>query len=115
MQGRKTAKAQRATNRARLGSQTRLLAYQRRFKGTNIGGATSDALLRQNGNTNNEGEYRVVLTNPSGSVTSAPALLMIDREGDGVPDGWETIYFITCVTVSVVGARFFPAAPWSGS
>lgn len=72
---------------------TRLLTYQWRFNGTNIGGATNDAVLRQNVSTNHEGEYRVVLTNPSGSVTSAPALLMIDSDADGMGDSWETTYF----------------------
>ena len=58
-----------------VAADTRSLAYQWRFNGTNISGATNDAVLLQNVSTNNEGEYRVVLTNPSGSVTSAPALL----------------------------------------
>src|SRR5262249_50901583 len=58
-----------------------------------IGSATNDALLLQNVSTNNEGEYRVVLTNPSGSVTSAPAMLFIDSDADGLPDSWELTYF----------------------
>jgi hypothetical protein len=76
-----------------VAANTRSLAYQWRFKGTNISGATNDALLLPNVSTNNEGEYRVVLTNPSGSVTSAPALLMIDSDADGLPDSWERTYF----------------------
>ena len=76
-----------------VAADTRLLSYQWRFNGTNISGATNDAVVRQNVSTNNEGEYRVVLTNPSGSVTSAPALLMIDSDADGVPDSWEQTYF----------------------
>ena len=71
----------------------RLLAYQWRFNGTNISGATNDAVLLQNVSTNNEGEYRVVLTNPSGSVTSAPAMLWIDSDADGVADSWERMFF----------------------
>jgi hypothetical protein len=76
-----------------VAADTRALTYQWRFSGTNIGGATNDALLRQNVSTNNEGEYRVVLTNPSGSVTSAPALLLIDSDADGLPDSWELAHF----------------------
>lgn len=72
---------------------TRALAYQWRFNGTNISGVTNDALLRQNVSTNHEGEYRVVLTNPSGSVTSTPAMLWIDSDADGQPDSWERLYF----------------------
>jgi hypothetical protein len=76
-----------------VAANTRLLSYQWRFSGADIGGATNDALLLQNVSTNNEGEYRVVLTNPSGSVTSAPALLMIDTDADGIADSWERTYF----------------------
>jgi hypothetical protein len=72
---------------------TRALTYQWRFNGANIPGATNDAVLLQNISTNNEGEYRGVLTNPSGSVTSAPALLIIDSDADGVGDSWELTFF----------------------
>ncbi|MBL9169180.1 MAG: chitobiase/beta-hexosaminidase C-terminal domain-containing protein [Verrucomicrobiales bacterium] len=72
---------------------TRALNYQWQFKGTNIAGATNDALVVQKAGTTNEGEYRVVLTNPSGSVTSAPAILSIDSDADGQPDSWERLYF----------------------
>ncbi len=77
-----------------VAADTRALTYQWRFNGIPLGGsATNDALLLQNVGTNNEGQYSVVLTNPSGSVTSAPALLMIDSDTDGVPDSWELTYF----------------------
>jgi hypothetical protein len=76
-----------------VAADTRALTYQWRFNGTNIGGTTNDALLLQNVSTNNEGSYAVVLTNPSGSVTSAPALLMIDSDADGLPDSWELAFF----------------------
>jgi hypothetical protein len=72
----------------------RSLTYEWRFNNTNtLGGATTDVLLLQNVGATNEGEYRVVLTNPSGSVTSAPALLMIDSDGDGLADSWELANF----------------------
>ena len=77
-----------------VAADTRALTYEWRFNGVPLGGsATNDALLLQNVSTNNEGEYTVRLTNPSGSVTSAPALLMIDSDADGVADSWETTYF----------------------
>jgi hypothetical protein len=76
-----------------VAASTRSLAYQWRFNGTNIFGATNDALLLHNVNTNHEGEYRVVLTNPSGLVTSAPAYLMIDSDADGISDSWEMAHF----------------------
>ena len=76
-----------------VAAHTRALTYQWRFNGTNISGATNDAVLLQNVSTNHEGEYRVVLTNPSGSVTSAPAFLMIDSDADGVADSWELTHF----------------------
>ena len=76
-----------------VAADTRALFYQWRFNGTDIGGATNDAVLLQNVSTNNEGQYSVVLTNPSGSVTSAPALLMIDSDADGLPDSWEQMFF----------------------
>ena len=72
---------------------TRALTYQWRFNGGNIGGATNDSVILPNVSTNNEGEYRVVLTNPSGSVTSAPAFLMLDSDADGVADSWELTFF----------------------
>jgi len=76
-----------------VAADTRALTYQWQFKGTNIAGATNDAVVVQNAGTINEGEYRVVLTNPSGSVTSAPAILSIDSDADGQPDSWERLYF----------------------
>jgi hypothetical protein len=77
-----------------VAADTRALTYQWRFNGIPIGGsATNDALLLPNASISNEGEYRVVLTNPSGSVTSAPALLIIDSDADGVADSWELANF----------------------
>jgi hypothetical protein len=73
------------------------LTYQWRFNGADLGGATSEALILQNVSTNNEGFYQVVLANPSGSVTSAPAFLWIDNDGDGMADSWERAFFGTLV------------------
>lgn len=69
------------------------LTYQWRFNGTNIGGGTSDALLLLNVGATNEGLYSVVLANSSGSVTSAPAALMLDADHDQLPDSWELAHF----------------------
>lgn len=82
-----------ATSFLVVAANTRALTYQWKFNGSDINGATDDALLLQNVSAGDEGEYRVVLTNPSGSVTSAPALLMIDSDGDGLPDSWERSFF----------------------
>jgi hypothetical protein len=69
------------------------LTSQWRFNSVDIGGANNDTLLLQNVSTNNEGLYSVVITNSFGSVTSAPALLMIDEDHDGMGDSWEIGYF----------------------
>jgi hypothetical protein len=72
---------------------TQPLAFQWVFDGANIGGATSGSLLLQNVTTNDEGAYQVIVSNASGSVTSAPALLIIDSDHDGMGDSWELTYF----------------------
>ena len=72
---------------------TRNVNYQWLFNGTNINGANSDALLITNVAANNAGTYAVVIANGSGSVTSAPASLLIDSRGCGMPDSWQLAYF----------------------
>jgi hypothetical protein len=76
-----------------VAADTRNLTYQWRFNGVDITGATSDALFITNVAAVNEGLYSVVLLNSSGSVTSAPAMLWIDTDRDGLPDSWELTYF----------------------
>ncbi|MBI3867393.1 MAG: hypothetical protein HY299_02595 [Verrucomicrobia bacterium] len=71
---------------------TKPLSYEWRFNNTNIG-ATAQALLLLNVGTNSEGQYSVVVSNAFGSVTSAPALLIIDSDGDGMGDSWEVTFF----------------------
>jgi hypothetical protein len=56
------------------------LSYQWRFNGTNIAGATSASLTLNNLQTNDSGNYTVVLSNSAGSITSAPAVLTIIGE-----------------------------------
>jgi hypothetical protein len=69
------------------------LSYQWRLNGLDIIGAIGATLLLHDVSTNDEGQYTVVLTNPSGNVTSAPATLMIDTDADGLGDSWERAYF----------------------
>jgi len=69
------------------------LAYQWRFDGTNLLGATSDTLLLTSVSSANEGSYSVVLANSSGSVTSLVTGLYIDSRGVGMPDAWQMTYF----------------------
>src|SRR5437762_2764624 len=76
-----------------VAADTRGLTYQWRFSGTNINGATGDALMLTNVSAANEGQYSVVLSNSSSTVTSSSAALMIDSDGDGLPDSWEMAYF----------------------
>jgi len=53
------------------------LAYQWRFNGTDITGATGTIYTRTNVQPSDAGPYSVVVTNPFGSVTSAPASLAV--------------------------------------
>src|SRR6185503_1249714 len=72
---------------------SRVLSYQWRFNDVDITGATNETLLLQNVGATNEGPYSVVLVNPSGSVTSAPAALMLDTDFDRMGDSWELANF----------------------
>lgn len=60
-----------------LAGGTTPLSYQWRFGSTNIAGATTNSYTRGNAQTNHEGEYRVVITNSAGSVTSEVASLIV--------------------------------------
>lgn len=53
------------------------LSYQWRFGGTNIAGATSNPLVLTGVQTNQAGNYSVIVSNPYGSVTSSNALLTV--------------------------------------
>lgn len=65
------------TNRVTAGG-TLPLNYQWRFSGTNLIGETRAALVVTNIQTAQAGEYLVVVTNDSGSVTSRVATLEVD-------------------------------------
>jgi Concanavalin A-like lectin/glucanases superfamily/Divergent InlB B-repeat domain len=57
-------------------------AYQWKFNGADIPGATGDSLLLNNVSAANAGQYSVVVTNSVGSVTSAVVALSIGKNGD---------------------------------
>lgn len=69
------------------------VTYQWKFNGADIFGATGDSLLLTNVSAADEGPYSVVVTNSAGSVTSAPAALLLDSDRDGLPDSWEKANF----------------------
>lgn len=54
------------------------LAYQWRFNGVNLGGATSNSFHILNSQTNHAGDYSVVVTNSLGGMTSAVASLTVN-------------------------------------
>jgi hypothetical protein len=56
---------------------TPALNYQWRFHGTNLAGATGSSFTRTNAQGNHAGNYSVVVTNASGSVTSVMANLTL--------------------------------------
>ncbi len=58
------------------------LAYQWRFNGTNLPGATQPAFTFINGQPTNAGNYSVVVTNGHGSVTSAVAIVTLSYNMD---------------------------------
>ena len=60
-------------------------AYQWRFNGTNISGATAASYTVTGAWPTNEGNYTVVLTNAANSVTSSPASLSLYREYGRAP------------------------------
>jgi hypothetical protein len=69
------------------------VTYQWYFNGSLISGATGDSLLLTNITSTNDGNYTVVVTNSSGSVTSGTYRLGFDGNGNGLPDSWELAWF----------------------
>jgi hypothetical protein len=57
-----------------------------------MAGATSDTLLLPN-STGINGGFSVVICDSSGCVTSTPAVIWADSNGNGIPDWWEMQYF----------------------
>ena len=80
-------------------------SYHWRFSGNDIPNATNAALVINPVRNEDEGEYRVVMTNPSGSVTSAPALFYVAKPPtitlqplDQTVSGTETATFVAAAT-----------------
>jgi hypothetical protein len=68
------------------------LSYQWQHNGTNLPGATLNAVNIPNVSQLNAGEYQVIVTNTVGAVTSLVArltLLATDTDGDGISDDVE--------------------------
>jgi hypothetical protein len=61
--------------------------FQWRRNGGDMAGETGDSLVRNNVAQSDDGDlHSVVVTNSAGSVTSASAALLLDSDGDGIPD-----------------------------
>ncbi|MFO1512144.1 MAG: immunoglobulin domain-containing protein [Verrucomicrobiota bacterium] len=93
------------------------LGYLWRFTGTNLPGATSSSFTRTNAQLTDAGNYIVVVTNASGSVTSAVAVLTVNGPVTGgviaqwnfnsiPPDGMTTTGTSTPSTGSGTAALF---------
>ena len=61
-----------------VASGTAPLSYQWRFNGANIAGATASSYTRNNAQTNDAGNYSVVITNSVNSITSSNAALIVN-------------------------------------
>jgi hypothetical protein len=69
------------------------LSYQWLSNGVPIAGATGDSLVLKNLSGTNFASYRVIISNGSGSITSAPVAIWPDSNGTGMPDWWQMQYF----------------------
>jgi hypothetical protein len=68
------------------------LSYQWQYNNADIVGATGKSLVIQDPLLTNIGNYRVKVTNGSGTAFSNPGTLSIpDTDGDGLPNYWETL------------------------
>src|SRR4051794_14777675 len=65
--------------------------FQWIFEGADISGANGDSIIINNVTAANKGRYSVVVSNSIGSVTSADAELLLDTDGDELPDNFELI------------------------
>jgi endonuclease/exonuclease/phosphatase family metal-dependent hydrolase len=66
------------------------LSYQWRSNGVAMAGATGSTYSITNAQLSAEGDYRVVITNQHGSITSAVAILrIVSAGGEGVLAGWD--------------------------
>ena len=84
------------------------LAYQWRFNGTNLSGATQSDFTRTNTQPADLGSYSVVVTNVAGTVTSSPALLAFGFSDDF--DGYTSPNSVTSTGTTNGYKIFFRAA-----
>lgn len=74
------------------------LSYQWRFNGTNISGATASSLTLSNVQTNDAGNYAVLVSNNDGSTLSATAILTVTAAPNIPP--------LVSINAPTNGARF---------
>ncbi len=67
------------------------LQYQWRHNGSSVSSASGPSLQLLNVDAAMEGDYDVVVSDGAGfSIVSTVASLLLDSDGDGMPDRWET-------------------------
>ena len=69
------------------------MTYQWLSNGVPILEATNDSFSLANLPVANSTNFSVVISNVSGSITSAPAAIWVDSNANAMPDWWETQYF----------------------
>jgi hypothetical protein len=69
------------------------LSFQWLSNGIPIIGATGDSLVLTGMPMVNSTNFSVIVSNVTGVVTSTPAALWADLNGNGIPDWWEMKYF----------------------
>ena len=62
------------------------IRYQWQFNGSDLAGKTNTTLAFSNLQKNNQGSYRLMARNASGSATSAPAILTVNHPNGRMPD-----------------------------
>ena len=82
------------------------LSYQWNFNGAAISGANSSSYTISSAATNNTGNYSVLVSNSAGSVTSAPATLVVNASAAAT-----LTLGASCATAVVVGLQWGVADP----
>jgi hypothetical protein len=92
-----------------------LLSYQWRFNGTPLSGASVPTLLLSNLTDHDAGSYAVVVTNPFGSVTSAPVVLTVSALAPTVttpPASQAVVLGVDVLFAAEITAAPAPALQW---